>query len=120
MLVINITNVEKLIFYNTEIHKLFPEFNQMFKLWKSGKMFGINSLSKQILLDFLNFINNTHIEILKNYFKTDIKIDNIDYHLIKDFKIPIIDADCIICGLKGYRNFTIYRDDTHLYILHWR
>ena len=120
MIAINITNVEKLIFYNTEIHKLLPEFNQMFKLWKSGTVFGIKSLSKQILLDFLNSINNTHIEILKNYFKMDVRVDAIDYKLVKDFKIPTPDADCIICGLKGYRNFITYRDENYVYICFWR
>jgi hypothetical protein len=120
MLTINIANVEELVFYDANIHKLFPEFSQMFKLWKSGVVFGIKSLSKQILLDFLNSINNTHIEILKNYFKMDVRVDNIDYHLVKDFKVPISDADCAICGLKGYRNFTTYRDDNYLYICFWR
>jgi len=120
MITINIANVEELIFYDKSVHSLFPEFNQIFKLWKFGTVFGIRSLSKQALFDFLNSINNTHILTLENYFKVDVKVDNIDYQIVKDFKVPISEADCAICGLKGYRNFTTYRDDNYLYICFWR
>ena len=120
MLNLNIENVENLIFYDKSIVSLFPEFNHMFKLWKYGTVFGIKSLSKQALFDFLNTIDNTHIEILKKHFKIDVTVDNIDYNIVKDFKIPIVDAECAICGLKGYRNFVISRDDNYIYICFWR
>lgn len=120
MLILNISNVEKIIFYDNDIHKLFPEYNQMFRLWKFGITFGIKSLSQQSLFDFLNSINSTQIEILTNHFKTDVKIDNIDYHIVKDFKIPIADVECAICELSGYRNFITYRDDNYLHICFWR
>ena len=120
MVTINIANVEELIFYDKNIPPLIPEFNQIFKFWKFGTVYGIRSLSRQALFDFLNSINGKHIEILKNYFKVDISVDNIDHHIVKDFKVPIAEADCAILGLKGYRNFTTYRDDNYLYICFWR
>jgi hypothetical protein len=120
MISINIDNVEDLIFFENNLHHKLPDFEFLFRQWKLGKMYGLRSLIRQSLFDFLNQTKDKHIEILKKYFGQDVIIENnLDYHIVKNTTLSIEDPEAI-CEISGYNGFSTYRKDNQLYISFWR
>lgn len=117
MISLNIDNVESLIFHNKSKYQLFPDLKHFFKQWEHKVLYGLRT--RQLLLDFLQSFNETHILALQNHLRAEIKVERVDYNIVKCFKIPISDADDL-CGIVGYKNFTTYRDGSFLYLCFWR
>ena len=118
MLALNITNVEKLIFYDKNLRRQLADLENFFQKWEVLIQRG--QRVKQVLLDFLSAISQRHMETLENYFQDQIQVDNLDYHIVKSFQFPIPGAEDSLCGMTGYDNFAITRDGCHLYISFWR
>lgn len=120
MLAINIKNVEELVFYNKNLRSQLADFHGLFLQWDQYVLKNNRVSQKKCLLDFLASVNETHIQVLKDYFNKEVKVDNVDYHIVKCNKFPISGAEGELCGMAGYENFAITRDTNHLYILFWR
>lgn len=120
MLSINIDNVEDLVFFDERLHPKLPDLEFLFRQWKLGKMYGLRSLIRQSLFDFLNHTTNEHIVIMEEYFGQDIVIeDNLDYHIVRNIKVSVEDPEAI-CEISGYNGFSTYRKGNQLYISFWR
>ena len=118
MVSLNIDNVENLIFYDKNKYQLFPDLKHFFKQWEHFVLYGLRT--RQLLLDFLQSFNETHIIALQNHLRTEIKVERVDYNIVKYLKIPISETDHDLCGVVGYKNFTISRDNNYIYICYWR
>jgi hypothetical protein len=119
MLTINIQNIEELIFNDSKIHKLLPEFQNTFFQWKFGKRNNLRTLVKNSVFEFFDLIEDRHIKRLEGYFGEPVTINTIDHHLIKNVKLPISN-ELQTHEYEGYENFTAYRDGDHLYLCFWR
>jgi len=120
MLSINIDNIEDLVFFDEKLHSKLPDFEFLFRQWKLGKMYGLRSLIRQSLFDFLNRTNNEHIKILEEYLGQDIVIENnLDYHIVRNIKVSVEDPEAI-CEISGYNGFSTYRKGNQLYVSFWR
>ena len=65
MIVINLQNVEQLIFFNKETYKLFPDSKVYFDQWMLAQRIpSLRSLVKRSVIDFLNSVTDEVIEIL--------------------------------------------------------
>ena len=72
-MLINLNNVEELIFYDNKIKKMLPEFNDLFSNWAFAKQYsGFRQLSKRAVLDFLERIEPVQIDTLEQYFCTKV------------------------------------------------
>lgn len=120
MLSLNIKNVEHLIFYDRPTRLLLSDLNSFFKAWETDSIKGLRSNVKKTLCDFLNSLDEKHINLLEKHFGETVKVDKIDYNLIKCFTSSLSEAECLLCGYKGYNNFTISRDGDYVYICFWR
>jgi hypothetical protein len=118
MITLNIANVESLILHNKNKYQLFPDLKHFFKQWEHNVLYGLRT--RQVLLDLLQSFNETHILALQNYLRTEIKVESVDYNIVKYLKIPISDTEHDFCEINGYKNFTTYRDADYLYICCWR
>lgn len=118
MIVLNIHNTEDLIFYNAQIKKILPDFIDLFNQWAFSKQnVGFQQLTKRTVSDFLEKLQEEHLDILKRYFKTEVAIDNMDYHIIKN-----VEMNCDCAELKAWDgfNFSAYRTKDRLYVTFWR
>ena len=122
MLTIDIKNVEELIFYNKPLRKKLSEFQDLYNQWTLGKQAPtLKFLSQKALMSFLERLKNDHIKILEDHFKEEIKVRAIDYHTVRNHKIPIAEAEKVLCETKGFKdNFCVCRNGNHLYISFWR
>jgi len=120
MLVINLQNIEDLVFQDRNLQKELPEFRQHFDQWRLSQMTSsLRSLGKRSILDVLNSLEG-HIDVLSRHFGTSITINKLDYHTVKDRVIPLDNCEEELNQIEGYENFSISRDDDKLYVCFWR
>lgn len=117
MLVLNLHNVEDLIFYDRKVHKLIPDLQHIIEQWLLAQKVGyMHAQRKKALLDMLNSLNENHLRILGMYFNHTIIIDKIDYHIVNNYSFPIDEVK-----FDGFsKNFTISRDQDRVYITDWK
>lgn len=123
MVQINIQNVEELIFYNKEIWKKMPELVHLRDQWRMSKMTPIlRAMGRKALLDFLKSAKNIHEDILSDHFKTEVTIDKIERHLVKNIEFSLDDFDEYedFEFNEVYTSYSVFRDDKKVYITFWR
>jgi hypothetical protein len=121
---VNFSNVEQLIFENTDVHHLLPPyFSNYFEQWKMGKRIPmLRQVGKRAILDFLNHIKNEHIIKLEEYFGERIIIEKLNYRNVMNLTIPIASEKICeqLCEVLGHYYYNIWRDEEHLYVCFWR
>lgn len=124
MLKLNFSNVEELIFYDTEAQKMLdPELFSTFEQWRLSKRVPyLDSIGKQAMLDFLNNISDNDVLSLENYFGKKIIIEKFNYKIVKNIKVPIekIDICNELCKIESLPYYSTFRDQENLYITFWR
>lgn len=113
------TNAEELIFYDSNIRNIFPEFHQLFQQWEFSKLSpALKPLGKKSILDMLNSLTKEHIDKLSGYFKTEVTIDKIDYHTVKNIQVSLDELSEI--QLEGLKNLALSRKGNQIYICSWK
>ncbi len=121
MLTINLNNVETMVFYDQKLQKLLPEFKNIFGQWRLSKIDpSLKPTGQRAMMDFLNSVNEEHIEILSNYFDSDVSINKLDYHIVKNIDFPVSEAESNLINEKFFNNTVLYRKGNQLYISLWR
>ena len=124
MLELNFSNVEELIFYNLEVQQILPmDMYSFFEQWRMSKRIPyLKAIGQQAVLDFLNSLNDQHIEALESYFGEPIFVDRLNYSLCHNVKIPIEKAEICqeLCKVEEFNYYNTWRDERFLYISFWR
>jgi hypothetical protein len=121
MMLINLKNIEEIIFFDKKLQQLLPDFDHVFKTWSLGKKISaLKHLSQKAIFDFIDSLNDSHIEILKKYFQTnEIKISSINPHIVNNYIFELKSSEEELNKLQLHGNFFIYRDESKLYIDIW-
>ena len=124
MIVLNFANVEELIFHDRPLQKLLPaDFFSLFEQWRLGIQFpALKQLGKHAVLDFINQLNEDHIEVLESYFQEKIVLERLNYNVVNHIKVPIgeFEACKALCEVVEFGYFSTWRDKDSLYITFWR
>lgn len=116
---INLQNIEEQIFFNQEIYKLLPEFNNLFYQWQLSKRHpGLSTLGKRSVIDLLNALENKHIQILEEYFGEEIILNKISDNIVKHYESDLDDAN--LCQFTDYKDFSVYRNKDKMKVTFWR
>jgi hypothetical protein len=123
MIVINIQNVEELIFFNKEAHALFPDSKVYFDQWTLAQRIpSLRSLGKRSVIDFLNSVTDEGIERLESYFEDSVALELIDYHIVKTYSFNVEDTEEKLnsASIVGYNDFNVSRNKNIVNITFWR
>jgi hypothetical protein len=123
MIVINLQNVEELIFFDKEAHKLFPDSKVYFDQWTLAQRIpSLRSLGKRSVIDFLNSVTDEGIERLESYFEDSVTLELIDYHIVKTYSFNVEGAEEELNSVPtvGYNNFNVSRNKNIVNITFWR
>jgi len=123
MIVINLQNVEELIFFDKETYKLFPDSKVYFDQWMLAQRIpSLRSLGKRSVIDFLNSITNEEMEALERYFEDSVVLELIDYHIVKthSFNVDDVEKELNSASIVGYNNFNVSRNKNIVNITFWR
>ena len=124
MLVLNFSNVEELIFYDTEVQRLLsPELFSVFEQWKLAKRVPyLGAIGKQAILDLLNILTDEDVMVLEQYFGKKVHVEKLFYKLANNITIPLEESKICeeLCKIEGFNYYSTFRDDKNLYLTFWR
>ena len=117
---INLYNIEEKIFLNSELQKKLFDFKEIFDQWKFAKMVGgMESKIKDMEINLVNSIGQKHIDILNQYFKTNVVLKKISNNITKNFEFSLFDCEVPI-EAKEYREFCLFRGKDGFNLTFWR
>lgn len=118
MMVINLQNIETILFKNPEVKLILSDLRHIFDQWLlSYRSPALTRMRKQSLIDLLNNLNSTHIEKLAKLFKSVIFIEKLQNRLVKNLDLSIMDTvENVLANYNGYNNFAISRNADKLSI----
>jgi hypothetical protein len=118
---LNLSNVERLVFYDQRAQRLIPHHQSFFNQWKLAQMTpALRPLGKRAVLDFLNALTSDDIKILEIHFDGEITLTRVNYSLVSNQICLLDEAEGILSQAEGFVDFAVYRDNDCLYISHWR
>jgi len=122
MVVLNLGNVEELVFQNKAARKLLPEFRHLFDQWKLARMIpSMKNLGRRSVLDFLNSVETSHEKILASLFGDEVTIDRMCYNIVSNQVFSLDSAEGNLNeGSEWFPNFSLDRDGERLYLSFWR
>jgi hypothetical protein len=120
MIELNLQNVEELVFYDSNLHKLLPEFRHLFDQWKLGKTTALKSLAKRSLMDFLKALTPEQVKIIEKHLNTSIFVDRMDYSIVNNYSFCLDDAEEKLNQLGDVPNFCVSRNEDQIYVSFWR
>jgi hypothetical protein len=121
MIELNFSNVEDLVFFDSELQKILFRHFSLFEQWRLGKRIPyLRELGRQAILDLLNALNDEDVVVMETYFGDRIRVERLNYGIARSYRIPLSEACETLCGVEGLNYFDTWRDETHLYISFWR
>ena len=125
MLELNFSNIEEMIFYDTEVQKMLPpSYFSMFEQWRIAKRIPVLSgIGKQAVLDLLNTLNEDDVFMLGQYFKEKIFVQKLNYSSALNIKVCLKEKNEIchaLCEVADFIYFNTWRDEEYLYVSFWR
>lgn len=122
MILVNIGNIERIIFNNAKVRQKLPEFRGHFDQWQLACQHSfLKSLGKQAMIDVLNMLNERHLKIIEEELQEEIHLDKINNRMIENYSLPLESAENALNELENLSsNFCIYKNNNNLYISFWR
>jgi len=122
MLVINLSNVESLIFRDAKVRALLPELRPAFDQWLMAQRIPyLRSIRRRSLMDVINSLSHEHVAILEEHFQDSVVLDKIDYHIVRNLTAPVMEFEKELNQLDSiFQNVAISRDEGSVYLSSWR
>jgi hypothetical protein len=121
MITINLRNIEEILFHNSELQEQFPEFRHYFDQWKLAKQHAfLKQIGKQAVIDLLNNLSEDHLEIISNYFNSEITIDKFNNRIVNFYQFDIDQISEEIENIQEFGNIFLHRDENQVYLGTWR
>jgi len=115
---INLKNIEEIIFFDKKVKELLPEFRHFFDQWHLGKTISVlGGLGSKSVLDLLNSLDKSHIEVLEKHFGEKIIVNKLNTSIVQNHSL---DLDENLCGFVEYRDFCAYRNKDEIFLSFWR
>lgn len=119
MITLNFANVQELVFQDPNVQALLTECQGLFQQWKLGQFVpALRPTGQKATLDFLNQLTDNQVRTLENYWGKPVKVERLDYSIVKTKTVKLSEAQEQLGGLEG--EIFLYRDADNLYVGAWR
>jgi len=120
-MLLNISNIEKLIFWDSELEKKLPNLENIFFQYKLGTQNpGLKNLARDAVIKLLESISDEYLKILREYFNEEVKIERLDTHIIYDYQFNAEELESKLQEVTTTPNCFLSRINTKIYISFWR
>jgi hypothetical protein len=117
MLVLNLNNVEEIIFRNKRLQAKLPELRGYFDQWHLAVRHPfLKAMGKQAVIDLLNALNDKHAELLQLHFGMPVTIDKLNNRVVRNYEFSIDEAEQELNQLSDTAQACAYRKGEQLYI----
>jgi len=120
-MILNITNVESLVFYDDEVWNHVPDLRHFRDQWRISKLSpSLRLTGRRALSGFLDAARGCHEQALAKRFGTNVTIDTIDSRVVVNLEFLSEDEFPRIDYEGEYSGFTTHRDADRVYLTLWR
>lgn len=118
-MILNIVNVEELVFYDDKIWKNMPELTHLRDQWRISKLSPTLRLTgRRAMAEFLTAARGKYEAVLSNRFGTEVTIDKIDSRVVKNMEFNSSE-ECINPDGE-YSGFAVHREGDRVFMTLWR
>ena len=122
-MLLNIYNVDDLIFLDKQIQKELSHLKPLFDQWLMGtKVPALRFLAQKSRLEMLEQLDtDKNRAILASYFNESTLVQPMDYRIVKNYKIPVSEVETTLNAMTWeVKNFSAVRDAEYVYLSIWR
>jgi hypothetical protein len=121
-MILNFMTAEEFIFPHQEIFQLLPHHANYYYQWRMGVISPqLRAVSKKSVIDFINNLNSSDIEILEKYLKEKIVIQKFDNSTVKNVSLDIDETEKEMCKYFDlYKDMALSRKGKELQITFWK
>ena len=82
----------------------------------------LRQIGKKSKIDFLDALEDKHVDLLEGYFKDRIYLEKTNCRFIENYKISLKEDEIcdILNKINSFPNFCTWRDQNYLHISFWR
>jgi hypothetical protein len=121
MLVLDFSNAPRIVFGDPVLRGRLPEFQSLYDSWLSSRRASaLRQQGNKAVMDFLAAVEPRHLEVISGHVGEEVRVEKLDYHIVKDVKIPIVNLGDALNAPGGYVNFAVTRDATDATVCFWR
>ena len=119
---INLHNVEKLIFEDSELRKKLTSHKDLFHTWALSKQSpDFKAMGQKAILNFLNLITDQEIKIISEYFNEVVSVEKILTNVVEQYNCLINEAEKMLNTETIIKEaFFVYREGEQFYLSTWR
>lgn len=117
MIKLSLKNIESILFQNTKLAAMFPEFNHYFDQWKLAKHHSfLRSVGVQAMIDLLNNLNDVHLKKMEDFYNVKFKLIKVLNKLVDNHEFDLNNIENTVNQLPLDCNISIYRNKEKLFI----
>lgn len=80
MIVLNFSNVEELVLFNSSLHNELPDLKPLFNQWKLAQRTpGLKTMQQRLVLEFLDQLTDKHILVIEKRIGDQISVEKISW-----------------------------------------
>lgn len=120
-MLINLANVEELIFYEKDVWRKMPELVHLRDQWRVSKMSPmLRAMGKKAIIDFLSSAKGKYEKTLSDAFGAEVTIDTIETRLVKSIEFSSEDEFPEIAPENEFTGISTFRDGERVFLTFWR
>lgn len=119
---ITLHNIEKLVFEDNELRKIFPLRKNLFHTWALSRQSpDLKAMGQKSILEFLHTVTEEEVKILSDYFGEIVTVEKISTNVVEHYNCLINDAEKVLNAETIIKEaFFVYREGNQLYLSTWR
>lgn len=117
MIKLSLKNIESVLFKNSKLRGIFPEFNHYFDQWKLAKHHSfLKSLGIQAMIDLINNLNDTHLKKIEEFYNLKVEVVKVANKLIDNYEFNLANLENELDQIPINCNISVYRNKEKLFI----
>lgn len=119
MLLINLHNIEEIVFRNKALHQKLPVIKPYIDRWLVSKQRPeLRVAGKDAVLKLLSLLSH-HIEALEEFFGNKVVVDKINVRKSNHFKCNLDELDAEMNALPKNVHLCIHREGDYIHCTYW-
>lgn len=120
-MILNIANVEELVFYNEDVWRRLPELARYRDQWRISLLSpALRLTGKRAMSEFLSAARGAHERSLSEIFGTSVTIDTIDSRVVRNLEFHAKDEFPEADSTENNSGFALYREGDRVFATLWR
>lgn len=120
-LIINLQNIEELLFFNSELQKKLTRHKHLFDTWRLAKRSNVlKSLGTNAISGLLSSLSEEDLKVISDFFKKDVLVDSPSGKSVRNISTNCDFAEFELPKDYNYIDMMIYKNKEKLEVTLWK